>query len=92
MEVNTQEEVVKTEEQAIGKAMDMNSMFPNNFVSELNKNEMEKFWVDKHCEVIFRLMQMEQYKPLDDDKLVDLIKNARIIVLELKGKLGKQNT
>lgn len=67
----------------------MNSMLPStNFVSEFNKHEMEKYWADKHCEVIFRLMAMEQYTPINDEKLVDLIKNARIIMLELKGKLN----
>lgn len=86
---NPQQEVIETENNAFVQATAMNSMFQNtNFVSEFNKHEMEKYWADKHCEVIFRLMAMEQYTPINDEKLVELIKNARIIMLELKGKLN----
>lgn len=68
----------------------MKSMFPSLFqMPDFNKNEMEKFWAEKHIDVIFRLLLFDQFKDINDTKVfVNALSYARTIIQEVKGQQG----
>lgn len=66
----------------------MKSIFPSLFqMPDFNKNEMAKFWAEKHIEVIFKLFMFDQFKDINDMKtFVNALSCARTIMQEVKGQ------
>lgn len=66
----------------------MKNMFPSLFqMPDFNKNEMEKFWAEKHIDVIFRLLLFEQFKDINDmNTFATALSYARTIIQEVKGQ------
>lgn len=68
----------------------MKSIFPSLFqMPDFNKNEMEKFWAEKHIDVIFRLLLFDQFKDINDmQSFATALSYARTIIQEVKGQQG----
>ncbi len=66
----------------------MKNMFPSLFqMPDFNKNEMEKFWTEKHIDVIFRLLLFDQFKDINDMQVfATALSYARTIIQEVKGQ------
>jgi len=66
----------------------MKSIFPSLFqMPDFNKNEMEKFWAEKHIDVIFRLLLFDQFKDINDmQAFATALSYARTIIQEVKGQ------
>lgn len=66
----------------------MKSIFPSLFqMPDFNKNEMEKFWAEKHIDVIFRLLLFDQFKDVNDmQSFATALSYARTIMQEVKGQ------
>lgn len=66
----------------------MKNMFPSLFqMPDFNKNEMEKFWAEKHIDVIFRLLLFDQFKDINDmQSFATALSYARTIIQEVKGQ------
>lgn len=66
----------------------MKSIFPSLFqMPDFNKNEMEKFWAEKHIDVIFRLLLFDQFKDVNDmQSFATALSYARTIIQEVKGQ------
>ena len=66
----------------------MKNMFPSLFqMPDFNKNEMEKFWAEKHIDVIFRLLLFDQFKDINDmQAFATALSYARTIIQEVKGQ------
>lgn len=66
----------------------MKSIFPSLFqMPDFNKNEMEKFWAEKHIDVIFRLLLFDRFKDVNDmQSFATALSYARTIIQEVKGQ------
>ena len=64
----------------------MKSIFPSLFqMPDFNKNEMEKFWAEKHIDVIFRLLLFDKFKDINDmQSFATALSYARTIIQEVK--------
>lgn len=64
----------------------MKSIFPSLFqMPDFNKNEMEKFWAEKHIDVIFRLLLFDQFKDINDmQAFATALSYARTIIQEVR--------
>lgn len=81
--------VDETETDEDAKRMEqMKNMFPSLFqMPDFNKNEMEKFWAEKHIDVIFRLLLFDQFKDINDmQAFATALSYARTIIQEVKGQ------
>lgn len=66
----------------------MKNIFPSLFqMPDFNKNEMEKFWAEKHIDVIFRLLLFDQFKDINDmQAFATALSYARTIIQEVRGQ------
>lgn len=81
--------VDETETDEDAKRMEqMKNMFPSLFqMPDFTKNEMEKFWAEKHIDVIFRLLLFDQFKDINDmQAFATALSYARTIIQEVKGQ------
>lgn len=53
--------------------------------SEMNKNEMEKFWAEQHQKIIFNMLANGQFTDLSDDRiLVKMLSVSNVILQDMK--------
>ena len=70
------------------KMAQMKSIFPSLFqMPDFNKNEMEKFWAEKHIDVIFKLLMFDTFRDMNNlESFANALACARTIMQEIKGQ------
>ena len=70
------------------KMAQMKSIFQSLFqMPDFNKNEMEKFWAEKHIDVIFKLLMFDTFRDMNNlESFANALACARTIMQEIKGQ------